>query len=112
VNPDEEHGHEDDASLELVMPFVVCASNGGAYHDDSFVAGVRYGQTAHVLEHRALLDSLPWTPDFPFEPALVPQLDLLAMDLGLAMTTDPWEDGGDWVFVTFSAAAAEPGVAA
>lgn len=38
------------------------------------------------------------------EPALIPQLDLLAMHLGWTLTAEPWDDHPDeWVLASFVA---------
>ena len=81
------------------MPFVVCQSQGGPYDDTAFVAGARFGQIEH--EAKTILPGRQkqwWS-----EPGLVPQLDLVAMENGLNMTTEPWDEHPDeWVLVTFS----------
>lgn len=82
----------------LVMPYVVCEEYGGPYDAESFVAGVRFGQWQSLLK---LLPTMHTT----YEPeALVPQLDLLAMDAGYHIRTEPWDVDPHWVKVTMSAA--------
>jgi hypothetical protein len=84
-------------AFDLVEPFVVVASEGGPYDDVAFVAGARYGQLAEKLtnEHPVEFSTYEY-------PALVPQLDLLAMRLGYVLTVEPWEDHPDeWVRATF-----------
>lgn len=89
-NPDPE------ADYGLVMPFVVVTSKGGPYDDQAFVAGARYADVAHALRGKPTEFG---TYEFP---ALVPQLDLLAMHEGYTMTTEPWEEHPDeWVWVHF-----------
>lgn len=90
-----------------VMPFVVCASKGGPYDDDAFVAGYQAGQLDKALaaaravgatEVRGLALS-----------ALVPQLELIGMHHGFPYTTaDAPEDYPTWVYVTFAAERPEP----
>lgn len=85
---------DEEGSWELVMPFVVCASQGGPYDDEAFVAGIRLQQLWHRLE--------VGDPDVLSEyvpPELVPQLDLLAMHLGYTLTAEPHNE--DWALVAF-----------
>jgi hypothetical protein len=94
---------DDEASADfgLVMPFVVCESNGGPYADEAFVAGARFGRWAELLK-------LQPAAHREYEPAgLVPQLDLLAMHNHYTMTTEPWDDDTSWVLVTMSIGAGE-----
>ncbi|HEV2928401.1 MAG TPA: hypothetical protein VGW74_06900 [Propionibacteriaceae bacterium] len=88
----------------LAMPFVVCRSKGGPYDDEAFVNGVRCGQVSEQLEVAAQ-GRKSFHPDWPVPPALVPQLDLLAMRYGYQMTSKPWADApAEWVFVSFGPA--------
>lgn len=100
-NPDPQ-----DAEYGLVMPFVVCASNGGPYDDDSFVAGYQAGQLDSEL------GAAGWARverGFPIPSALVPQVDLIAMKHGYAVEATPWgDDPAAWTFVAFVATAGEP----
>jgi hypothetical protein len=81
----------------LRVPFVVCESEGGPYPDQPFVAGVQYGRVFDLLERG------PNELRITVYPELVPQLDLLAMDLGYSFVAEPWQDGPDeWAFVTFT----------
>lgn len=92
---DESH----EATYGLVMPFVVCESKGGPYQDNAFVAGVRYGQIDREARTIGTGCEKSWTVETP----LVPQLDLLAMHLGVTFTVEPWDEHPDeWRFVTFS----------
>lgn len=87
------------AEFGLVMPFVVCKSNGGPFDDHAFVAGARYGQ----IEEEAKTIDAGGEKSWYAEPGLVPQLDLLAMHHGLTMATVPWDEHPDeWTLVTFS----------
>ena len=73
----------------LVMPFVVVQSVGGPYADDAFVAGCEYGfidATLHAIARTA------GTFERMVNPKLVPQLDLLAMHHGYAITSEPWDE--------------------
>lgn len=82
-----------DEGHSLVMPFVVCRSEGGPYDDAAFVAGVRF---AHV---QAALADAPPIYETQQSPTLVPQLDLLAMERGYHMTIEHHSD--EWALVTF-----------
>lgn len=79
----------------LVMPFVVCKTNGGVYDDAAFVAGVRYGDLwTRVKAGEAIIETVE-------PPALVPQIDLLAMRDGYSLEVQPWSEAPDeWAFVT------------
>ena len=90
----EEHEHE----YELVMPFVVCRSQGGPYDDEAFVAGCRFRELKFRLEV-----GRPTTLVTFESPDLIPQLDLLAMDLGYHIVHIPWPEASEeWEQVTFS----------
>lgn len=88
---------EEPGDYGLVMPFVVVASAGGPYDDESFVAGCRFEAVWNELRHQpAEYQSYEY-------PALVPQLDLIAMKEGYTMTTEPWDEHPDeWALVTFT----------
>jgi hypothetical protein len=64
--------------MELVMPFVVCWSNGGPYMDDAFAAGWQAGEIAAsvALAERLNVHSLHWPI---FRTALTKQIDLVAL---------------------------------
>lgn len=79
--------------FELVMPFVVCASEGGPYDDAAFVAGARMASTMHALE------AGPAEHASYEHPPLLPQLDLVAMHAGYSMTTERYSD--EWMLCTF-----------
>lgn len=92
----------------LVMPFVVCSSNGGPYDDQSFVAGARYGDLSRLL--RSLPPEITTLQHTEYI-ALLPQLELLAMHEGWAILFDhlaeemardageAWPD--EWAVLTF-----------
>lgn len=73
--------NEEEAEFDLVMPFVVCESNGGAYHDDSFCAGFHLGQIDAQMEAGLVGPGTALTVRTPS----VPQLDLIAMRHGHAL---------------------------
>lgn len=92
---------EGDESWSLVMPLIAVRSNGGEYDDASFVAGSYLASISHALK------SLPQfgitTYEYYVGPALVPQLDLLAMHLGYRLETEPWDEHPDeWVLARFT----------
>ena len=96
---------EDQPQYELVMPFVVCASQGGPHDDKAFVAGYRLGKLNRDLELAALVGALPDSLAVP--PADMPQVDLIAMQHGYTVTAEPWEQAPDeWVTATFQRATA------
>ncbi len=69
-----------DTEYELIMPFIVCQSNGGPYDDDSFVAGWELGKLDVELPTHAALgyQSLSRLA----HAGTVPQVELLAMKHG------------------------------
>lgn len=85
----------------LIMPFVVCQSKGGPFEDQAFVAGYQAGQIDRALEMLAvdpLADKVHYTTTVMT--ALIPQLDLIAMNRGFKMISD--ETGQDgWTYATF-----------
>lgn len=97
---------EDDEPMpgySLVMPFVVCASNGGPYDDNSFVAGVVFATHQGLLEHAHPETGRSVEPGFPVFNPLVPQLDLLAMSHGFSLVAEPVEGMEDeWTQVTYT----------
>lgn len=91
---------EEETFYDLVMPFVVLESNGGPYDDASFVAGMQYAM--HQAEMAIAAASIQvWTPS-AVRSAMLPQYDLLAMDNGFVMTSEPWDDDPEWAIVTFT----------
>lgn len=85
------NGETPDDDYALVYPFVVCKSNGGPYDDDSFVAGARFAQIDAELQ---LAHMLAHDHSATVEPALVPQLELLAMHRGYTLRIEEF-DGED-----------------
>lgn len=87
----------DEPTYGLVMPFVVCASKGGPYDDEAFVAGAEYGQL------HSLLALSPPSHEAYVRSKSVPQLDLLAMHFGYTFTAEPWDEHPDeWTKVAFT----------
>lgn len=97
-----------DAEYGLVMPFVVCASNGGPYEDDSFVAGFALGlldqklsgmvEVARIAQaHGQDLVGRVQQHEVTVRTASLPQVDLIAMRYGLAVTVGAGDE--EWTFV-------------
>ena len=77
----------------LVMPFVACQSQGGAFDDAAFVSGYRLGEVNATLEHAKPERHVLWA-----HPNDVAQLDLIAMRQGYTLTTEAWDEHPDeWV---------------
>jgi len=93
-----------DAEYEMVMPFVACASQGGAYDDDSFVAGWRMADLDAAL--RAGAASQPTTATI--RPAEQTQADLIAMRHGWRVSTVDEAIPGEWLIVQFARAEEVP----
>jgi len=81
----------------LVMPFVVCASNGGTLDDHAFTCGWECAALEAILryEHPPTLGRYVHTD-------AVDQLDLIAMKEGYTMRRVPWADDPTWTWVTFT----------
>lgn len=78
----------------VALPFVVCASHGGPYEDETFAAGFCSGM---------LWEQLAWGLPAPewltVRTALLPLLDLMAMHHGFAVRVGPTEHG--WTRILF-----------
>lgn len=97
-NPDEP---DPSAHWDLRMPFVVCASKGGPYDDQSFVAGYQAGMIDAQLQVARGVGAR--TVHFPIvHTELVPQLVLIGMGHGYpAMDVDSSQQWPQWCAVTF-----------
>lgn len=85
----------------LAVPFTACASNGGPYDDQAFVGGFDCG--AMHTEMR-LLRTLGATPAARWvKPAILDQLDLLAMDSGYTIKRGRVDEASRWTWVQFIA---------
>lgn len=82
---------DDETGWELVMPFVVCASQGGPYDDEAFVAGFELGRIDRELAIYAALNHASLS--FQIRTELVPQLELLAMRERYTLRTGYEHDG-------------------
>jgi hypothetical protein len=89
-----------EATHELVMPFVVCKTQGGPYDDEAFVGGVWFGQFDSLL-HTAAKVGCDVTPHVAVPSPLVPQLDLLAMNHGYQLVAEEYEEDPAHSFVSF-----------
>lgn len=82
---------------EVVTPLVVCATQGGPYDDESFLAGCYFEEWWKRLSIGDPEIAAGLVPT-----GLVPQLDLLAMAHGFDFEAEDKEDG--WSFVIFTRA--------
>jgi hypothetical protein len=89
---------DEPAEYDLVMPFVACASQGGPYDDDSFVAGFHAGALDRSL---GVIEAAGGTGmRATVNAALVPQLELVAMRYGYTLKIT--ESGtATWVYAEF-----------
>jgi hypothetical protein len=82
-------------AMELVMPFVVVASKGGPYDDESFAAGWQAGQIEGALATAVHLGATRL--HFPiFRTALLKQVDLIAMRHGYTASVEASEEWPEW----------------
>lgn len=86
----------EDPERELVMPFVVVESTGGPYADAAFVAGYECGWIdAMLYALRPAGASLQrWV-----YPALLAQIDLIAMKHEMKMSVLEHDESGEWVSI-------------
>jgi len=90
--------------MTLVVPFIVCASQGGPYDDDAFVAGFTCGDADRALAVAAVSHATHVA--LTVHTALLPQLELIAMARGFpvmvtthaSLTNEPTNSS----FVTFA----------
>lgn len=85
----------------VIVPFVVVASVGGMYQDDSFFAGYEIGRLEADLDHARATGHFP-APRWLKEP-LTHQADLAAMARNFVMRTrNPGpEDDQESVYISF-----------
>lgn len=92
----------------IVVPFVVCQSQGGPYEDLAFCAGFEAGRISQALKSATAADATVLR--YTVRTELVKQLDLIAMDAGFKMVTAEVEETDDhpampeWTFATFEVA--------
>ena len=99
---DEMDQPQEDA-YELAVPFVVCKTQGGPFDDDAFVAGFQAGTIDQALRSGPAGFAMKiWFP--MVRTALVPQLELLAMNRGYPVVkAESTDEYPDWCDVTFYA---------
>ena len=85
----------DESEMTLVMPFVVCQTNGGPYEDLAFAAGWELGKLD------AQLAAKPVSLTSTIRSASLPQGDLLAMHHGYSMRSEESADVPEWCVVAF-----------
>lgn len=93
------------ANCELLLPFVVCASDGGPYEDFSFVAGFRLGQLWEQIDVAHACGASRFYVH-AIERASLPQLDLIAMHFGYVVEYEAHDDD-DWCIATLIASEEE-----
>lgn len=87
---DEASDDTDGDEYDMVMPFVVCDDNGGPYDHTAYVAGWEMGEIAARLKaakHHGL-----GLPELTIHRANLPQLDLVAMEIGAKVVEQEWPD--------------------
>lgn len=94
-----------DAEYGLVMPFVLCKTNGGPYDDAAFVAGVTCGALDEELRLLAHLRAIP--RERYINAAYLPQVDLIAMTHGYTTTLGELDEPSGWQVVAFAASEAD-----
>ncbi len=86
--------------MELIMPFVACASQEGPYEDQAFVAGYQSGQINQVLTVGAAIGARSFT--FTIYTPLAKQMDLIGMRHGYDTATTILDGYEMWSTVTFT----------
>jgi hypothetical protein len=87
----------------LVVPFVVCRSNGGPYDDESFVAGWQCGDIDRALAAAAAVGASRVRQPM-VHAAIIKQLELVGMYRGFpTLQADAIEGCPEWADVTFVA---------
>lgn len=89
---------------DMVMPFVVVASQGGPYDDVPFCAGFELGRLDSYLAACAAMDPPALPGRRLVRTASVPQIDLIAMRHGCTVAADPCDETPEWSQVTFERA--------
>lgn len=84
---------ENEATYGLIMPFVLCASNGGPFRDEDFVAGVQIGALDVEMRIAKTLDGVPKARYL--SKALYEQIDLMGMRFGFKVHTTELEKDDD-----------------
>ena len=90
----------DDGEHGLIMPFVVCKTQGGTLDDLAFVVGWELGQIDGELE---MCETLYATPRSRYVHTVgVPQLDLISMRRGYLLKVSETDESGEWTWVEFN----------
>lgn len=86
----------DEGGYGLVMPFVACASQGGPYDDEAFVAGYTLGAIDMALNIIAPIGAQyrAWV-----KPSHIPQLDLIAMKHNRQLFLGDFDDSKEWRYI-------------
>ena len=85
----------DRSDYELVMPFILCESNGGDLDDRAFAAGWRCAEVNAGAARLEAGQTDVWVvPDDE-----VDQIDLIAMSQGCVMVTAPNGEDTGWTLV-------------
>lgn len=91
-----------DQDYELFMPFTVVESQGGPYHDESFVVGYELGLLDAELQALASTGFGPATPaGRHVHTQGVPQADLIAMRNGYTIDISEGQSDEEWTWVEF-----------
>lgn len=99
TKPDDMDSPQDESGYALVMPFVICKSNGGPLEDHAFVIGYSLGKIDAELEICETLHSMPYPRYVRVE--AVQQLDLIAMRYGFVLRLGEKDDSEEWQEVHF-----------
>lgn len=99
MSEDDTHFSDGEKSYDLVMPFVLCMSEGGPYEDDAFAAGWVCGEFDRELRPGSV-----WGPTLErtVRTAVLPQLDLIAMRYGYQMTSEHYGPNPEWSYITLT----------
>lgn len=96
-------------AMTLVVPFVVCASNGGPYDDESFAAGFQAGVVDRMLAVALGVGAERVSVPFAVRTALVRQLELIGMhryfpivEVAEIEESPDYPAMPEWSLVTFS----------
>lgn len=97
---DDDHNPFDDAmEFGIIMPFVLCESQGGPLEDVAFTVGFELGQIDQELEVCETLYAEP--RDRYLHTVGLAQLDLIAMRRGFVLEDGLKDDSGEWTWVHF-----------
>lgn len=98
----------EEGGYALAVPFVVCASKGGPFDDEAFVAGYQCGDIDRALT--AIAAAGGNRAEFTVRSVLVHQLELLAMYRGFPSTTvREFEEAPEWTLMTFRTGGSQEG---